>query len=463
MTMVNASVNIVGAGPTGLLAAIFFRRRGLHVTVYEQRIDPRGQPSAAGRSINLALAARGIHALKIAGVFDSVVPLLVPMRGRMVHDHGGSTFQPYGQTAEEIIYSISRHRLTQILLDIADRRHGVRFHFQHQLTRAHFANCEAEVEDLSQGRTVKIEMRPLIAADGAGSRLRDQMQNDGLTEVREEALAHSYKEFSIPATTSGAYALERDALHIWPRGNFMLIALPNTDGSFTATLFLPNRGELSFEALHERAAVAAFMRRYFANIVPLMPNLLDQFFENPTGALGTVYTRQWQHDGSVLLLGDAAHAIVPFHGQGMNCCFEDCVELDARFAHHTSWADLFQSLERARKPNTDAIAAMALENYLEMRELVAHPKYQLQRSLELALEQRVPSRFIPRYSMVMFHAEIPYSVARERAAIQAALLEDLTRNADALAQVDFARAEHEIDKRLSPIPGKPRDRSTSVA
>jgi kynurenine 3-monooxygenase len=450
MTMANASVNIVGAGPTGLLAAIFLRRRGLHVTVYERRGDPRGQPSAAGRSINLALAARGIRALKIASVFDSVQPLLVPMRGRMVHD-GDATFQAYGQHPDEIIYSISRHRLTQILLDVADRRHGVHCHFQHQLTRAHFANYEAEIQDLSQGRTFKIEMRPLIAADGAGSQLRDQMQCDGLTEVREDALAHSYKEFSIPPAASGAYAMQREALHIWPRGNFMLIALPNIDGSFTATLFLPNSGEPSFQALRERDAVAAFMRRYFADVVPLMPNFCEEFFANPTGALGTVYTRQWHYEGSVLLLGDAAHAIVPFHGQGMNCCFEDCLELDTRFARNASWAELFQSLERSRKPNTDAIAAMALENYVEMRDRVVHPKYLLQRELELALERRAPTRFIPRYSMVMFHPQIPYAVARERAATQTALLDELTQNAEAFAEVDLARADKEIAQRLPPL------------
>jgi kynurenine 3-monooxygenase len=448
--MANASVNIVGAGPTGVLAAIFLRRRGLHVTVYERRQDPRGQASAAGRSINLALAARGIHALKIAGVFDSVLPLLVPMRGRMVHD-GGATLQRYGQNPHEIIYSISRHRLTQVLLDVADRRHGVHFHFQHQLARANFAKAEAEIHDLAQGRTVKIEMRPLIAADGAGSGLRDQMLSDGLTEAREEPLAHSYKEFSIPPAANGGYAMQREALHIWPRGNFMLIALPNTDGSFTATLFLPNIGEPSFAALQERAAAAAFMQRYFADVVALMPHFRDEFFANPTGALGTVYTRQWHYEGTALLLGDAAHAIVPFHGQGMNCCFEDCVELDARFARHPSWTDLFQSLERARKPNTDAIAAMALENYIEMRDRVVHPKYLLQRELELALERRAPTRFIPRYSMVMFHAQIPYAVARERGTTQATILDKLTENADAIEQIDFAQADREIVQRLPPL------------
>ena len=245
--------------------------------------------------------------------------------------------------------------------------------------------------------------------------------------------------------------MANDALHIWPRGNFMLIALPNADGSFTATLFLPKLGTVSFAALRGAGDIEGFLTRNFPDARELMPDALAEFGANPLGFLGTVTAQPWYFRDQATLIGDAAHAMVPFHGQGMNCCFEDCIEFDACAARHASWETVFAQFGAARKPNTDAISAMALENYLEMRESVADPEFQLQQALSLELERRFPLRFIPRYSMVMFHHEIPYLTAQQRGAVQADILSDLTRGAASLSEVNFERAEQEIRKRLPPL------------
>jgi len=295
-------------------------------------------------------------------------------------------------------------------------------------------------------------MRPLLAADGAGSLTRRRMAAAGLISARESDLEHGYKELSIPAGGHGAYRMEREALHIWPRGGYMLIALPNEDGSFTATLFLPATGPLSFASLNSPQAVDRFLTENFPDARPLMPDCVAEFEHHPTGSLGTVYADGWHVRGAAALIGDAAHAIVPFHGQGMNCCFEDCVEFDAALSRSRSWASVFTDFQARRKPNTDAIAEMALENYLEMRERVADPRYLIQRSLALELERRFPRRFIPRYSMVMFHHEIPYRTAAERGAIQSRLLEELTAHAASLADIDYARAGRAIEAVLAPVP-----------
>jgi len=281
--------------------------------------------------------------------------------------------------------------------------------------------------------------------------MRRRMAAAGLIDVAETDLAHGYKELSIPADPHGDYRLAQDALHIWPRGDFMLIALPNTDGSFTATLFLANHGAVSFDALTTPAAIDRFLTAHFPDVVAWMPNRIAEFRDHPTGFLGTVHASGWSVRGAAALLGDAAHAIVPFHGQGMNCCFEDCVEFDGCVARHSTWDAVFADFFTRRKPDCDAIAAMALENYLEMRERVAEPRFQLQQLLALELERRHPRRFVPRYSMVMFHHEIPYHVALRRGEIQTQLLAELTAQATTLAEIDYARAEREIARSLPPI------------
>ncbi len=452
MSLPGDSLSIAGAGPTGALLAILLQRRGAQVTLFESRPDPHGGAGESGRSINLALADRGIHALKLAGVFDEIRGALVPMRGRMVHGQdGAASLQPYGLRPRELIYSVSRHRLNEALLRVALRQPRVAVRFEHRLEDADFEARVAKVRDLRHGLDVTVPMRPLLAADGAGSVMRRRMAALGLIEARESDLEHGYKELSIPADPHGGYRMAREALHIWPRGGYMLIALPNDDGSFTATLFLPRHGPLSFASLTSPASIEQFLSADFPDARALMPDCVAEFQRNPTGFLGTVHAAGWHASGTAALVGDAAHAIVPFHGQGMNCCFEDCVEFDACAARHSSWQDVFEEFYGIRKPDTEAIAAISLENYLEMRERVADPKFQLQQALALELERRFPARFIPRYSMVMFHHEIPYRTALERGIMQARLLERLTAGAAALEDIDYGLAGREIESRLPPI------------
>jgi kynurenine 3-monooxygenase len=446
-------IRIVGAGPTGALLALLLERRGREVELYEARPDPRGVPAGSGRSINLALADRGIHALKAAGVFDDLRSALLPMRGRLIHYENRDTrFQPYGQRPNEVIYSVSRHRLNQALIEVAARRSGVRLFFEHRFEAADFAGATASLRDLREDRLISVAMQPLLAADGAGSAMRREMAAQNLIQARETDLEHGYKELTIPPGPGAGYRMADDALHIWPRGNFMLIALPNNDGSFTATLFLPKRGPVSFAHLSDASSADEFLSRHFPDAHELMPNAAAEWHAHPVGFLGTVTASPWHVRGEAMLIGDAAHAMVPFHGQGMNCCFEDCIEFDACAAGQSSWEAVFRDFGAARKPNTDAIAAMALDNYLEMRESVADPKFQLQQALSLELERRFPQRFIPRYSMVMFHHEIPYLTAQQRGAVQAGILAELTRGeVSALSEIDFARAERRINASLPPL------------
>jgi kynurenine 3-monooxygenase len=442
------AVSIVGAGPTGALLAVLLKRRGMAVTLYESRADPRGDGAEAGRSINLALADRGTHALARAGLLDAVRRLVVPMRGRLVHQADGSTgLQPYGRLPNEVIYSISRRELNNVLLDAAIDA-GVDVRFQHRLESADLATGTARVRDLGRGVSLEIPMKPLLGADGAGSLLRRRLAAQDLIESEDIPLEHAYKELSIAAGPGRSALLEREALHIWPRGGYMLIALPNQDGSFTATLFLPLQGISSFAALRSPQAIDEFLSANFPDARALMPDCVAEFQRHPTGFLGTVHARTWSAAGAAALIGDAAHAIVPFHGQGMNCCFEDCLEFDACLEGASSWERVFAEVYARRKPNADAIAEMALENYLEMRELVANPHFLLQQSLALELERRYPRRFIPRHSMVMFHHEISYRTAQERGRVQAQILAELTREAASLADVDYARAARLVEAEL---------------
>jgi kynurenine 3-monooxygenase len=449
MSPPRASIGIAGAGPAGALLAILLRRRGFEVTLYERRTDPRGRPFDSGRSINLAMAERGINALRVANVYDRFHDTLIPMRGRMVHDAAGATqLQPYGQRPAEVIHSISRHLLNATLIDVAVREAGAQICFETEVIDVAPSEGRLTVRHAAGGKVSEAVHAVLIAADGGGSAVRARLAERGRVQSRTEPLAHSYKELTIPPLADGAPALHREALHIWPRGSFMLIALPNPDNSFTATLFLETG---RFEQLRTPAAIEAFLRKEFPDAAALMPARIEEFLEHPTGHLGTVYCLPWRVDGRVLLFGDAAHAIVPFHGQGMNCCFEDCVEFDALLDTHTDWDALFADFERRRKPNTDAIAAMALENYLEMRERVIDTRFQLQKQLSLELEKRHPDRFIPRYSMVSFRHDIPYAEARDRGALQQGILNDLTMTATSLEQIDYARAALEIHRLLPPI------------
>jgi kynurenine 3-monooxygenase len=448
----NPHVTILGAGLSGALMAIFLARNARKVVLYERRPDLRKVDMDAGRSINLALAARGIEALEEAGVYEEVAPLVIPMRGRMLHDlDGRQTFVPYGQRPHEVIYSVSRPGLNGVLLDHAQRVYGVSPRFLHAALAIDFERDELVMLNEVTGDPQRLRMAPLIAADGAGSIVRRAMTGQLGVRVTEDLLEHGYKELTLPASPAGEHRIEKHALHIWPRGGFMLIALPNLDGSFTVTLFLPLRGVESFASLDGRDAVDDFFRRNFPDVLSLMPNVAREFLENPIGRMGTVYCDRWAAQDKAVLLGDAAHAMVPFHGQGMNCCFEDCAELNRKLEATGDWSRAFREFGRVRKPNTDAIAAMALENYIEMRDTVRDPKFLLRKELSFELERRYPDRFIPRYSMVMFHHEIPYSVAYERGRVQAGILERLTEQASTVAEVDMQRADAEVRGELAPL------------
>ena len=426
-------------------------RRGFDVTAYERQIDSRKADAPAGRSINLAMSARGIHALKHAGIFSRVEPLLVPMRGRFVHHEDGATeLQEYGQRPGEQIYSVSRADLNRLLLSAAEDDHGVGIHFRHEALELDSGGVR--VANLDDGSEIVVSDTPMIAADGAGSVFRRALHESGTVKATDALLDHSYKELTMPPGPGGEFQLEPGALHIWPRGGFMLIALPNPGGNFTMTLFLPNTGPQNFSTLRTGNEIEAFFDAHFADVRSFLPDLVEMFQRNPVGILGTVRCDGWHDGGRVLLVGDAAHAVVPFHGQGMNLAFEDCVLLDQVLdEQELSWAEVFARFESGQVANANAIADMALENYIEMRDTVRNPKHVLQKELAFELERRLPSRFIPRYSMVMFHAEIPYATAQQRGNIQTQILDELTQDVDDVGQIDIDAAEREASARLAPL------------
>jgi len=419
------AVTIVGAGPVGTLLALLLAADGQRVRLFERRADPRTGPAERGRSINLALAARGLAALAQAGMLERVRPELVAMRGRQLHDRGGGgPLLPYGLRPDELIYAVDRARLNTVLIDAAARVPLIELQFGRRAVDVDPDDGRLSWRDAG-GTVVTEEPAGLVvAADGAGSALRQALQRRGLLQATEDPLAHDYKELHIPALAGGGWPLEPHALHIWPRGEFMLIALPNPDHSFTATLFLPALGRDGFEGLADPAAARAFFAREFADALALIPDFDAQFAMHPQGKLATLHCWPW-HARRVLLAGDAAHAIVPFHGQGLNCGFEDCVLLARLLAQGSDSQSACMQFERQRRANTDAIAAMAIENYREMRATVLAPDFAARKQLALELERRFPGRFIPRYSMVMFHAEIPYAEAQRRGALQEHVLDAL--------------------------------------
>lgn len=426
------SVVVIGAGQAGALLSIYLARQGHQVTVYESRPDLRRTDIDAGKSINLALATRGIVPLVDVGVIDKVDEITIPMRGRMIHqlDDPAADLLPYGRKPHEVIHSVGRTDLNAILLDAAEATRKVSIEFDTALETIDF---EASLLHFEGGRTEPFGV--VFGADGAGSRVRKAIATAGSCEYETEWLDHDYKELTLPPSDLGSHRLDANALHIWPRGQFMLIALANPEGDFTVTLFAPRA---TFAELTTPEAVDAFFTEEFAGFAAHVPDLAEQFFDNPTGRLGTMKATGWSHEGQAVLVGDAAHAIVPFHGQGMNAALESVRALDRHLrASPTNFARAFTSYEAERKPNADAIADMALNNYIEMRAGVTDPDYLAKRELALDLEERHPEHLSPRYNMVMF-STMPYCEAQTRAETQAdiiaAALADPEIDVDALVR-----------------------------
>ncbi len=417
---------IIGAGLVGSLLSIYLSRRGYKVAVYERRSDMRKEKMSAGKSINLALSDRGIKALEEVGLMDEIRKICIPMHGRFLHNADGSTaYQAYGKEGQ-YINSVSRGALNCMLMDLAEEN-GAKIIFNEKCNNIDWSNNKIEFEKTNAPISEKIKADLIFGSDGAFSaaRLTHQLQHDRF-QYQQYYIDFGYKELTIPAGENGSFLLEKNALHIWPRGNYMMIALPNIDGSFTCTLFFPFEGEPSFASLDTAEKVKAFFEKTFTDAVPLMPALTEDFFTNPTSSLVTVKCFPWIRDDKFALIGDAAHAIVPFFGQGMNCGFEDCSVLN-RLAdkHADNWSAILPEYQSLRKPDGDAIADLALNNFVEMRDKVADAKFLLQKKIEAAFSKKYPDKWIPLYSQVTFSPQIRYSEALVNGQKQEAIMQQV--------------------------------------
>ncbi|MGF1557031.1 FAD-dependent oxidoreductase [Paucihalobacter sp.] len=410
------NVLIIGAGLCGALLALRLGQRGYNVTVYEMRPDLRKVDIAAGRSINLAFSDRGNKAMKLVGIEDKVKALCIPMNGRMLHDINGNTMMSnYSGRDHEYINSISRGGLNALLLDEAEKHKNVKIHFNKKCESVDFEKTTAFFKDTLSNKEFIEDADTIFATDGAGSAMRKSyfLSRKFLFSFSQDYLTHGYKELSILPDENGGYKTYKNALHIWPRGDFMVIALPNLDSSFTVTLFLSyDEGTYNFNNLTTPEIVTEFFQKEFPDALELMPNLVDDFFENPTAPLGTVKCSPWHYKGNTLLMGDAAHAIVPFYGQGMNASFEDVVELDAILdTYEGNWETVFTEYQKTRKKDTDAIADLAIDNFHEMKDHVANPIFQEKRKIEMMLEKEFPNDYSSKYSLVTFNEQIGYREA----------------------------------------------------
>jgi kynurenine 3-monooxygenase len=426
---------IVGAGLCGSLLALRLAQRGYKVEVYESRPDLRTTDISAGRSINLALSDRGLKALRLCGMEEKAREICIPMSGRLMHDAKGDTFSSnYSGRENEFINSISRGNLNAILLDAAEKHENVNIHFNIKCENIDIENTIAHFKDYKTKESFSIHADVIFGADGAGSSLRKSYVSERkfLFSYSQEYLNHGYKELEIPADTSGNHQISKEHLHIWPRGDFMLIALPNMDGSFTVTLFLSyDEGEFNFDNLTTEEKITEFFEKEFPDALALIPNIKEEFINNPTGPLGTVKCSPWSYLNKTLLIGDSSHAIVPFYGQGMNASFEDVFVLDEVLNQDLGdWESVFKVYQKIRKKDTDAIADLAIDNFHEMKNHVANPLFKEKRKIEMDLEKAFPTEYFSKYSLVTFNEHIGYNEAMNRGRAQdKALLNMLAENA----------------------------------
>ncbi|WKK79016.2 FAD-dependent oxidoreductase [Marivirga arenosa] len=436
-------IAVLGAGLVGTLLSIYLKKRGYNVDLFEKRDDMRLSSSDSGRSINLALSRRGIKALKDIDVLDEVEEIMLPMKGRMMHSLDGNlTFQPYGKEGQ-YINSVSRANLNKILLNRAEKS-GVKIHFEHpckavdlEETKVTFGTPEAKEKTL--------EFDLVLGADGAFSKLRQAMMKSDRFNYNQYYIPHGYKELTIPPTEDGEFAIEPNALHIWPRGQYMLIALPNLDKSFTCTLFFPFEGQPSFESLQTPQQVLHFFKNTFPDSLPHLKNIQQEYFENPTSSLVTIKCEPWVKNNCVLI-GDAAHAIVPFYGQGMNAGFEDCFELNVLLdKYEDDWEKVLEDYQNLRKSDGDAIADLALHNFVEMRDLVADDKFLIQKKIEAKLHDLYPEKWMPLYSMVTF-SDLRYSEACEIGMKQQRIMDEVMQQPDVLENWENLNLEQIVNK-----------------
>ena len=422
------NITIVGAGLVGSLLSIYLAKRGHKVRIYERRGDMRRAKVEAGRSINLALSDRGILALEKVGLANEIRKISIPMHGRFIHNLDGTTaFQPYGKEGQ-FINAVSRGELNKKLMDLAGE-HDVEIFFHEKCSTINWKENETTFINTKTGDSTDVKADIIFGADGAFSaaRLQHQLHHDKF-EYHQYYIDCGYKELTIPAGPGASFLLEKNALHIWPRKDYMLIALPNLDGSFTCTLFFPFAGEQSFEKLDTEEKVTTFFKKTFPGIIQLIPDLNNQFFHNPVSSLVTVKCFPWIRGDKFALIGDAAHAIVPFFGQGMNCGFEDCRILDELIEQNgDDWQTILQQYQILRKPDGDAIADLAINNFTEMRDKTADPKFLLQKKIEARLHEKYPDKWVPAYSQVTFSPHIRYSEALQRGQKQEAIMQEVMK------------------------------------
>jgi kynurenine 3-monooxygenase len=444
----NTPIILLGAGLSSGLMAAYLGRRGFQVETYERRPDPRTTDLYVGKSINLAISVRGLHAMKDVGLEAAVKDMCIPMRGRMIHDRQGNTdIQYYSKDRLTAINSISRGDLNILLVNTADAHPNVNFHFNQRCTGIDLETGEALLIHETTGEQTRAKGQTIIACDGAFSGARSSLLRAPRFNFSQTYHPASYKELSIKPAADGGWRLEKNCLHIWPRGSYMLIALPNLDGSFTVTLFYPAKGPQSFETLDTPAAVSTFFKTEFPDALALMPHLGEEFFHNPTGELVTVKCDPWNHEGKCALVGDAAHAVVPFYGQGMNAAFEDCTVLNECIQEGKDWAEVFGEYSRLRVANGHAIADMAVDNYIEMRDRVGDPAWRYRKQIEHQLEKAFPGRYISRYEMVSF-TRLPYSEALRRGSLNDEILHALAAKTQDIAQLDLGLADQLIADKL---------------